>query len=60
MADAVLRPRFAPEEWERVQRLHLEGLKSQEDEPTIVAARVAARSTAASAWGSSSVPWTAS
>ncbi len=42
-ADAVLRPRFDPKEWERVQRLHLEELKEQEDQPRMVAERVAAR-----------------
>ena len=43
MADAVLRPRFEPKEWERVKQLHLESLKEQEDEPAVVADRVAAR-----------------
>ena len=42
-ADALLRPRFAPEEWQRVQRRHLEALKEQEDEPRAVAQRVGAR-----------------
>jgi len=43
MADAIRRPRFDPPEWDRVKRLHLEELKEQEDQPGIVAPRVAAR-----------------
>ena len=43
MADAVLRPRFDPKEWERIKRLHLDDLKEQDDKPNVVAARVAAR-----------------
>jgi len=41
--DAVLRPKFDENEWERVKRLHLEDLKSQDDQPALVASRVAAR-----------------
>ena len=43
LADAVRRPRFDPKEWERVQRLRLEELRNQDEEPGIVAPRVAAR-----------------
>jgi zinc protease len=43
MGDAVLRARMESVDWERVKRLHLEDLKQQDDEPTIVAGRVAAR-----------------
>ncbi|MBI4718864.1 MAG: insulinase family protein [Planctomycetes bacterium] len=42
-ADAVLRPRFDPKEWERVQKLRVEELKQALDEPRIVADRVAMR-----------------
>jgi zinc protease len=34
---------FRPEDWERVRRLHLDELRRQDDEPTIVASRVAQR-----------------
>lgn len=40
--DAIRRPRFDQAEWDRVKRLHLDGLKQQDDQPTIVAARVGA------------------
>jgi predicted Zn-dependent peptidase len=43
MADAVLRPRMESTDWDRVKRLHLDELKQQDDEPTIVAGRVGAR-----------------
>ncbi|MEX2220051.1 MAG: pitrilysin family protein [Phycisphaerales bacterium] len=43
MADAVRRPRMGAADWERVKGLHLEELKQQDDEPTIVAARVGLR-----------------
>lgn len=39
-ADALLRPRFDPKEWERVKALHLEGLRQMEDRPRAVAMRV--------------------
>ncbi len=42
-ADTILRPKFDENEWERVKRLHLEDLKSQDDQPSIVASRVASR-----------------
>ncbi|MFQ5462310.1 MAG: M16 family metallopeptidase [Phycisphaerae bacterium] len=42
-ADAVLRPRLDDKEWERVHRLHLEGLKRAQDRPTSVARVVAMR-----------------
>ncbi len=42
-ADAVQRPRFDAKEWERVHRLHLEGLKRAQDRPTSVARVVAMR-----------------
>lgn len=41
---ALRRPRFDEKEWERVKRLHLEELKQMDDQPAMVAARVAARS----------------
>lgn len=41
--DAILRPKFDENEWERVKRLHLEELKSQDDQPALVASRVATR-----------------
>lgn len=43
LAYAIRRPRFDEKEWQRVHRLHIEDLKQQDDQPTIVAARVAAR-----------------
>lgn len=43
LADAVRRPRFDPKEWERVQRLRLEALQNEDEEPEVVAPRVAAR-----------------
>jgi zinc protease len=43
LADAVCRPRFDPKEWDRVQKLHVEQLKQEEEEPELVASRVAAR-----------------
>jgi zinc protease len=43
MADALRRPRFDEADWQRVKRLHLEEMKQQEDQPVIVASRVAAR-----------------
>jgi zinc protease len=43
MADAVRRPRLAAPDWDRVKSLHLEELKEQDDEPTVVASRVALR-----------------
>jgi predicted Zn-dependent peptidase len=39
-ADAVLRPRFEPKEWERVRRLHVESLKQEEDRASSLARRV--------------------
>ena len=42
-ADAIRRPKFDENDWQRVQRLHLEELKQQDDQPTLVAARVASR-----------------
>jgi predicted Zn-dependent peptidase len=43
LADAVRRPRMEAADWDRVKSLHLEELKQQDDEPTIVAARVGLR-----------------
>jgi predicted Zn-dependent peptidase len=40
-ADALIRPRFDPKEWDRVKRLHIEGLQQALDDPTTVATRVA-------------------
>ncbi len=42
-AEAILQPKFDENEWERVKRLHLEELKNQDDQPTLVASRVASR-----------------
>jgi predicted Zn-dependent peptidase len=42
-ADALLRPRNTEEDWARVKSLHLDELKQQDDEPTVVAARVGLR-----------------
>lgn len=42
-ADAILRPKFDESEWERIKRLHLEELKSQDDQPALVASRIASR-----------------
>jgi predicted Zn-dependent peptidase len=42
-ADAIQRPRFDPKEWQRVQSLHVENLARQQDQPRIVAQRVAMR-----------------
>lgn len=42
-ADAIRRPRLDAKDWERVKTLHLEELKQQDEEPTIVSGRVAAR-----------------
>ncbi len=42
-SDAIRKPKFDELEWERVKRLHLEELKQQEDQPAIVAGRVASR-----------------
>ncbi len=41
--DAILRPRFDEKEWDRVKRLHLDGLKRAEDRPQQVAGRVGLR-----------------
>ena len=43
LADALRRPRFDPAEWERVRSLHLDELKQEDEEPALVARRVAAR-----------------
>lgn len=43
MVDAIQEPKFDPLEWERVKRLHLEDLKQEDDQPTLVASKVAAR-----------------
>lgn len=43
LADAVRRPRLKTEDWERIKGLHLEELRQQMDEPTIVASRVGVR-----------------
>jgi len=42
-ADAVRRPKFDEADWQRVKRLHLEELKNQDDQPGLVASRVASR-----------------
>lgn len=43
MADALLRPRLQPADWDRIKKLHLDDLRQQDEEPTIIAGRVAAR-----------------
>lgn len=43
VADAVIRPRLAEADWDRIRRVALEELRQQDEEPTIVAGRVAAR-----------------
>lgn len=43
LGTALRRPRLLPQDWERIQRLHLEGLRQAEDEPTAVASLVALR-----------------
>jgi predicted Zn-dependent peptidase len=40
LADALRRPRLQASDWERVKRLHLEGLRQQDDEPEAVASRI--------------------
>ena len=41
-ADAVVAPNFDPKEWERIKRLHLEGIQEALDDPTTVGRRMAA------------------
>ncbi len=43
-ADAIRKPKLAATDWDRVKRLHLDDLRQQDEEPPVVAARVAARS----------------
>ncbi|MAE76997.1 MAG: peptidase M16 [Planctomycetes bacterium] len=43
LADAVLRPRFADKDWQRVRGLHLQWVKRAEDNAESVAFRVASR-----------------
>ncbi len=43
LADAVRRPRFAPDEWERTKRLRLESLRRRGDQPAQLATDVANR-----------------
>lgn len=43
LADAVIRPSMEEDDWARVKALHLENLRQQDDNPQIVAARVANR-----------------
>ncbi|MCW5768003.1 MAG: insulinase family protein [Phycisphaeraceae bacterium] len=43
LADALIRPSLQPEDWARVRTLHIENLRQQDDNPQIVAARVANR-----------------
>jgi zinc protease len=42
-ADAVQRPRFTDADWDRVRKLHVESLRQDQDDPSAVARRVAAR-----------------
>jgi predicted Zn-dependent peptidase len=43
VGDAILRPRMESVDWDRVKRLHLDDLKQEDDEPTVVAGRVGMR-----------------
>jgi len=43
LGDALLRPRLAPGDWQRVRRLHLEELKQRDDRPSSLARVVADR-----------------
>ncbi|MBX3361755.1 MAG: insulinase family protein [Phycisphaeraceae bacterium] len=43
LADALIRPALQPEDWARVRTLHIENLRQQDDNPQVVAARVANR-----------------
>ncbi len=43
LADAVIRPAMEEDDWTRVKALHLENLRQQDDNPQVVAARVANR-----------------
>jgi predicted Zn-dependent peptidase len=43
MADAIRRPRMQEDDWERVKRVHLENLRQEDEEPTVVASRVGVR-----------------
>lgn len=43
LADALTRPHMDQEDWDRVKALHLENLRQQDDNPQVVAARVANR-----------------
>lgn len=43
LAEALLTPRLADEDWSRVKTLHIEMLHQQDEEPSIVAGRVALR-----------------
>lgn len=42
-ADAIWRPKISEKEWDRVKRLHVEGLKQTEDRAAVVAMRVGLR-----------------
>ncbi|MBX3359348.1 MAG: insulinase family protein [Phycisphaeraceae bacterium] len=43
VADAILRPRMNAKDFDRVKGLQLEGLRQEDDEPTVVASRVGLR-----------------
>lgn len=43
LAAAVTRPAMEQDDWDRVKSLHMENLRQQDDNPTIVAARVSNR-----------------
>jgi zinc protease len=43
LGDAIRRPHLEEDDWSRVKLLHLESLRQQDEEPTIVAARVGLR-----------------
>jgi zinc protease len=42
-ADSIIRPSMEEDDWSRVQSLHLENLRQQDDNPQVVAARVGNR-----------------
>lgn len=43
LAEALLTPRMDPDDWERVKTLHVEELLQEDEEPAVVAGRVALR-----------------
>ncbi len=43
LADALRRPRLTAADWERIKALHLDELRQQDDNPNVVAGRIAMR-----------------